>query len=205
MAKSVKEKKVIPKNPTEESSAKPKKAAAKSKDIDEDDDLDLDEEKPTKKGGASANEDDEDDDVDVDDEWDKAEEDESWDPDFQEFDVPKSGSKKAGGKFDKNNEIFNIEWDFIIVDVAHEGTETELGKTVISELAKTSPKILYLSGTPFNILGNYQQEEIYTWDYVMEQKAKKQWDEIYFGDHIRIILDMINITFTTAAEFWSKL
>ena len=93
------------------------------------------------------------------------------------------GSKKAGGKFDKNNEIFNIEWDFIIIDEAHEGTETELGKTVISELANTSPKILYLSGTPFNILGNYQQEEIYTWDYVMEQKAKKQWDEIYFGDH----------------------
>ena len=93
------------------------------------------------------------------------------------------GSKKAGGKFDKNNKIFNIEWDFIIIDEAHEGTETELGKNVISELTKTSPKILYLSGTPFNILGNYQQEEIYTWDYVMEQKAKKQWDEIYFGDH----------------------
>lgn len=93
------------------------------------------------------------------------------------------GSKQAGGKFDKNNEIFNIEWDFIIVDEAHEGTETELGQSVISELANTSPKILHLSGTPFNILGNYQQEEIYTWDYVMEQKAKKQWDEIYFGDH----------------------
>ena len=93
------------------------------------------------------------------------------------------GSKQAGGKFDKNNEIFNIEWDFIIIDEAHEGTETELGQSVISELANTSPKILHLSGTPFNILGNYQQEEIYTWDYVMEQKAKKQWDEIYFGDH----------------------
>jgi hypothetical protein len=37
MAKSVKEKKVTPKNPAAESSAKPKKAAAKSKDIDEDD------------------------------------------------------------------------------------------------------------------------------------------------------------------------
>ena len=92
------------------------------------------------------------------------------------------GSKKAGGKFDKNNEIFNIEWDFIIVDEAHEGTETELGQSVISELANTSPKILHLSGTPFNILGNYQQQEIYTWDYIMEQKAKKQWDELYFGD-----------------------
>jgi len=93
------------------------------------------------------------------------------------------GSKQAGGKFDKNNEIFNIEWDFIIIDEAHEGTETELGKSVINEIAKTSPKILHLSGTPFNILGNYQQDEIYTWDYIMEQKAKKQWDDLYFGDH----------------------
>lgn len=41
---------------------------------------------------------------------------------------------------------------------------------------------LHLSGTPFNLLDNYQEEEIYTWDYVMEQKAKADWDKIHFGD-----------------------
>lgn len=32
------------------------------------------------------------------------------------------GSEIVGGKYDKNEEIFNIDWDFIIIDEAHEGT-----------------------------------------------------------------------------------
>jgi len=92
------------------------------------------------------------------------------------------GSSQVGGNFDKNDEIFSANWDFIIVDEAHEGTQTELGKNVMRELVKASTKVLQLSGTPFNLLDNYQEDEIYTWDYVMEQKAKKEWDEIHFGD-----------------------
>jgi len=92
------------------------------------------------------------------------------------------GSAQAGGNFDKNNEVFNAIWDLIIVDEAHEGTQTELGKNVMTELVKSTTKVLHLSGTPFNLLDNYKEEEIYTWDYVMEQKAKKEWDEIHFGD-----------------------
>jgi hypothetical protein len=92
------------------------------------------------------------------------------------------GSAQVGGNFDKNNDIFNAQWDFIIVDEAHEGTQTELGKNVMQELVKSTTKVLHLSGTPFNLLDNYKEEEIYTWDYVMEQKAKKEWDEIHFGD-----------------------
>lgn len=92
------------------------------------------------------------------------------------------GSELVGGNFDKNDEIFSTPWDFIIVDEAHEGTQTELGKNVLSELKKEDTKILHLSGTPFNLLDNYKEEEIYTWDYVMEQKAKAEWDKIHFGD-----------------------
>lgn len=92
------------------------------------------------------------------------------------------GSTQVGGNFDKNDDMFSAQWDFIIVDEAHEGTQTELGKNVMNELAKSSTKVLHLSGTPFNLLDNYKEEEIYTWDYVMEQKAKKDWDEIHFGD-----------------------
>ena len=44
------------------------------------------------------------------------------------------GSETVGGKFDKNNEIFSTSWDFIIIDEAHEGTQTELGQNVIKEL-----------------------------------------------------------------------
>ncbi|MCB0536826.1 MAG: Eco57I restriction-modification methylase domain-containing protein [Lewinellaceae bacterium] len=92
------------------------------------------------------------------------------------------GSELVGGNFNKNDEIFGTTWDFVIVDEAHEGTQTELGTNVLRELKKENTKVLHLSGTPFNLLDNYQEEEIYTWDYVMEQKAKADWDTIHFGD-----------------------
>ena len=85
------------------------------------------------------------------------------------------GSEQVGGKFDKNNELFKAIWDFVIVDEAHEGTKTELGQNVLKELIKPNTKVLQLSGTPFNLFDDYSEEEIFTWDYVMEQKAKQAW------------------------------
>ena len=94
------------------------------------------------------------------------------------------GSEKVGGKFDKNDEIFSAPWDLVIVDEAHEGTKTELGRAVIDALTKDKPtKLLQLSGTPFNLLDDFKEDEIYTWDYVMEQRAKAQWDIAHPGDH----------------------
>jgi len=92
------------------------------------------------------------------------------------------GAQQAGGKFDKNNEIFRSDYDLLIIDEAHEGTQTQLGQNVISLLTKKNTKILNLSGTPFNLLEDYKEDEIYTWDYVMEQKAKEEWDLNHFGD-----------------------
>lgn len=92
------------------------------------------------------------------------------------------GSELVGGNFDKNNEVFATDWDLIIVDEAHEGTQTELGKAVMGELVKEQTKVLRLSGTPFNLLDDFKEDEIYTWDYVMEQRAKRSWDELHFGD-----------------------
>ena len=92
------------------------------------------------------------------------------------------GSDLVGGKFEKNTEIFDAPWDFLIVDEAHEGTQTELGKNVVNELIKQDTKVLRLSGTPFNLLDDYSEDEIFTWDYVMEQRAKAEWDLTHFGD-----------------------
>lgn len=92
------------------------------------------------------------------------------------------GSDRVGGKFDKNNTVFEIDWDFVVVDEAHEGTTTSLGEKVVEELVKENTKFLALSGTPFNIVDNYKEEELYTWDYVMEQRAKKEWVCNEFGD-----------------------
>lgn len=96
------------------------------------------------------------------------------------------GSKAAGGAHDKNDSIFDTRWDLIIVDEAHEGTQTDLGKSVITKLwnPERANWILQLSGTPFNILENedFASDEIYTWDYIAEQKAKRDWDENHPGD-----------------------
>lgn len=94
------------------------------------------------------------------------------------------GSQAVGGKYDKNDEIFSIAWDFIVIDEAHEGTRTELGQAVIDYLQQnnTNVKTLQLSGTPFNLMHQYKEDEIYTWDYVMEQRAKTSWYSSHFGD-----------------------
>ena len=92
------------------------------------------------------------------------------------------GAAMVGGKFDKNVKIFKTNWDMLIIDEAHEGTTTDLGLNVIDTLIKTNTKVLRLSGTPFNLLDDYKEEEIFTWDYVMEQKAKADWDLTQMGD-----------------------
>ena len=97
------------------------------------------------------------------------------------------GSNEVGGKFDKNNRVFGINWDLVIVDEAHEGTQTVLGNDVIKAILKDenkfTTKFLALSGTPFNILNNYDEDSIYTWDYMMEQECKNNWSIIHFGDY----------------------
>ncbi|MBR2518996.1 MAG: Eco57I restriction-modification methylase domain-containing protein [Selenomonadaceae bacterium] len=85
------------------------------------------------------------------------------------------GSKIVGGKHFKNTDVFGETWDFVIVDEAHEGTQTARGDAVIKKLVKKKTKFLALSGTPFNLIKNFSPESIYTWDYVMEQHAKKLW------------------------------
>ena len=98
------------------------------------------------------------------------------------------GSDKVGGNFDKNDDIFKTDWDFVVVDEAHEGTKTELGRNVLQEVIKEDRNdihktyVLELSGTPFNLLTDFEQESIYTWDYIMEQEAKTTWDKLHFGD-----------------------
>ncbi|MBP9763523.1 MAG: Eco57I restriction-modification methylase domain-containing protein [Candidatus Pacebacteria bacterium] len=88
-----------------------------------------------------------------------------------------SGSNAKG--FEKNEEIFSTTWDMLIIDEAHEGTQSNLGDTTFTKIPTNFT--LQLSGTPFNILHKHEEEDIYTWDYVMEQEEKNNWDENYPG------------------------
>ena len=90
----------------------PKKATSKPKKQMEDDELEIEDDddvtegvkssskksvKPVAKKGR-GDDDDEDNDSEEEevDDWEKPEEEDSWDPDFEEFDLPKSNAKKSG-------------------------------------------------------------------------------------------------------------
>ena len=89
------------------------------------------------------------------------------------------GSRSVTNKgINKNDNVFKTNWDLIILDEAHEGTQTPLGQNVIRELTRNKrPYLLYLSGTPYNILSQFTEKEIFTWDYPMEQEAKENWPQ----------------------------
>ena len=98
------------------------------------------------------------------------------------------GSKIAGGKYEKNIGVFSMDWDLIIYDEAHEGTQTEIGLNVQRLLeepkaGKCPKKVLQLSGTPYNLINQYEDDNVYSWDYVMEQRCKREWDDKHPGDH----------------------
>ena len=93
------------------------------------------------------------------------------------------GSKRVGGQFDKNNAVFDLGWDFVIIDEAHEGVKTELGQKVLAALIKENTKKLDLSGTAYNLLDQYSEKgSVFTWDYVMEQDYKLNWSKKHPGE-----------------------
>lgn len=125
--KSDKESKSAPKKVKPLADSAENKGIAKSKNTVEDEDGADDEEMDAKpisksvKASKSKKEDDEDEEEaaveEVADEWEKSEEDENWDPDFDEFDIPKSkGVKKAPGAKktakDEDEDDFKIDDDF---------------------------------------------------------------------------------------------
>jgi uncharacterized protein YjaG (DUF416 family) len=86
-------------------------------------------------------------------------------------------NKKEDSDFKKSNEkIYKEQWDLVIVDEAQEGNTTDLAVEVHDKL--TRKFTLLLSGTPYKYLetGQFKEEEIDSWDYVMEQEAKEAWD-----------------------------
>lgn len=90
-------------------------------------------------------------------------------------DLRGSARVKIGG-YNKNNAVFDMPWDLIIIDEAHEGTQTDLGDAVVKALTKENTKLLFLSGTPYNIIEGFTEENTFNWSYLDEQKAKRDWE-----------------------------
>lgn len=75
-----------------------------------------------------------------------------------------------------NKWVFDQNWDLVIIDEVHEGTETELAQTVLQDLQYEMN--LKLSGTPFKLLAkdDVEWDKVDVWSYTDEQAAKEKWD-----------------------------
>lgn len=87
------------------------------------------------------------------------------------------GSIYFGGNIKKLDHVKNQDWDLLVIDEAHEGTDTPKTNEAISKIKRKWT--LHLSGTPFKAISNskFPYEATYNWSYVDEQNAKRNWKE----------------------------
>lgn len=114
------------------------------------------------------------------------------------------GTNENGGIKAKNEFIHSTSWDIVIFDEYHYGAWREKASNLFEKqdeesivdfdyekykkdeadnaynesfLPITTSYYLYLSGTPFRALnsGEFIEEQIFSWTYTDEQKAKQEW------------------------------
>lgn len=86
------------------------------------------------------------------------------------------GSIHFGGHYEKLKELKELVWDLLVVDEAHEGVDTYKTDVAFDQIRRKHT--LYLSGTPFKMLGDAKfHGNIFNWTYADERKAMKDWDE----------------------------
>lgn len=115
---------------------------------------------------------------------------------FQDF----LGRNENGGIKEKNEWVHTTNWDLVIFDEYHFGAWRDNAKHLFENedeedidskaepdnlgnnidetwLPITTKYYLYLSGTPFRALnsGEFIEEQIFSWTYSDEQKAKEEW------------------------------
>ena len=81
------------------------------------------------------------------------------------------------GPYDKLKWVADLNWDLLVIDEAHEGVDTFKTDKAFNRLKRKWT--LHLSGTPFRALATdkFSEEQVYTWSYEDEQKAKKNWSD----------------------------
>lgn len=76
----------------------------------------------------------------------------------------------------KNQWIYANDWDLLVLDEAHYGTHRIYNQNILHTL--NIKYQLELSGTAFNITNKYTKDQISQWDYIDEQEAKNNWNDI---------------------------
>lgn len=104
------------------------------------------------------------------------------------------GAKRAGGQFDKLEWVFDMSWDLLVIDEAHEGIDTQKTDLAFDKITKKA-FTLHLSGTPFKAIASqkFHAVQIYNWSYLDEQEAKATWDSTQEGTNPYASLPTLNL------------
>ena len=122
---------------------------------------------------------------------------------FQDFDEKKPfvwfasfqdimGKSSTGGIKERFEAAHLLDWDCIVLDEYHFGAWRESAKELYDSDASEgsleeefseekfpleTKSFLYLTGTPFRALANgeFLEDQIFTWSYIDEQRAKSNW------------------------------
>ena len=113
-----------------------------------------------------------------------------WFVSFQDI----GGKSKSGLTKERLTSLYSIEWDCVVLDEYHFGAWNDRAKGLYEDpleeeesanteeiedrLALSAKHYLYLTGTPFRALmnGEFLEDQIFSWSYSDEQKAKREWD-----------------------------
>lgn len=124
------------------------------------------------------------------------------------------GRNKLGGIKVKNKWVHELHWDCVVLDEYHFGAwrdsakelfenEDDKGSSEALELYDeeilpiTTRAYLYLSGTPFRAInsGEFIEEQIYSWTYSDEQRAKAEWDPAKGENPYSLLPRMVLMTY----------
>ena len=103
---------------------------------------------------------------------------------------------------DKNEDVLNFienqEWDFIIIDEAHNGVETEKGQKFLNKFKDT--RKIFISGTPQKQLGKLQfnDENTFIYDEVSHKKDKENG---IWSDAIILKIQLIKILSDSVIDY----
>ena len=82
----------------------------------------------------------------------------------------------------RHTEAYDADWDLVVIDEGHEGTNTENFRGVLDRL-KTKA-VLWVSGTPYNLMDRFDERNSFRWTVADEKDAARRYEEEHGEDAV---------------------
>ena len=82
----------------------------------------------------------------------------------------------------RHTEAYDADWDLVVIDEGHEGTNTENFRGVLDRL-KTKA-VLWVSGTPYNLMDRFDEKNSFRWTVADEKDAARKYREEHGEDAV---------------------